>query len=88
MKLKKLLGPMSVKFRKIKELAAKAQADVEIYELTSQFRCSGSDDYLAWLDEVLGIQSNKENFFSPNSFEFKIIDFSSKLHNLIREKML
>ena len=23
------------------------------FELTSQFRCNGSDDYIAWVDSVL-----------------------------------
>lgn len=36
--------------------AAEAEgASVEEFELPSQFRCGGSDGYLAWLDRVLGI---------------------------------
>ena len=43
----------------IEEQAKLAGAIVERLELTSQFRCSGSDDYMAWLDETLGNTPNK-----------------------------
>ena len=36
--------------------AAKAGAAVTTLKLSSQFRCNGSDGYLAWLDDVLGIR--------------------------------
>ncbi|TWW10117.1 hypothetical protein E3A20_07740, partial [Planctomyces bekefii] len=36
--------------------AQKLNAQVHQYELNSQFRCNGSDGYLAWLDNVLQIR--------------------------------
>ena len=42
----------------IKEAAARfgiKEADIAEFELKTQFRCSGSDAYLQWLDKVLGI---------------------------------
>ena len=71
---------------RIKEYAAKLGADVELLELISQFRCGGSDDYMAWLDDSLGLQDVPENYFSREKFDFQIFDSVSKLHDAIRKK--
>ena len=70
----------------IEEQAALAGASVERLELISQFRCSGSDDYIAWLDEVLGISAGSDSYFSTDNFDFKVFDSPTELHNVIREK--
>jgi DUF2075 family protein len=70
----------------IEEQAALAGAAVERLELTSQFRCSGSEDYIAWLDEVLGISAGSDSYFSTDKFDFKVFDSPAELHNVIREK--
>lgn len=41
----------------IKYYARQNNADIISCELTSQFRCDGSDGYIAWLDDVLQIRS-------------------------------
>jgi DUF2075 family protein/DNA replication protein DnaC len=71
---------------RIKAYAAKLGADVEILELVSQFRCGGSDDYMAWLDDSLGLESVPENYFSKEKFDFQIFDSAIDLHEAIREK--
>ncbi len=71
---------------RIKALAAKANADVEILELNSQFRCSGSDDYMAWLDDALDIHKDRQNYFSPENFDFKIFSDPKELHKEIALK--
>jgi hypothetical protein len=71
---------------RIKAYAAKLGADVEMLELVSQFRCGGSDDYMAWLDDSLGLQAVPENYFSKEKFDFRIFDSVSELHEAIREK--
>ena len=71
---------------RIKAYAAKLGADVEMLELTSQFRCGGSDDYMAWLDDTLGLQNVPENYFSRDKFDFKIFDSVVDLHSEIRKK--
>ena len=71
---------------RIKAYAAKLGADVEMLELTSQFRCGGSDDYMAWLDDTLGLQNVPENYFSRDKFDFKIFDSVIDLHAEIKEK--
>ena len=70
----------------IEEQAGLAGAVIERFELTSQFRCSGSDDYMAWLDEILGVHADTANYFSREKFDFQIFDSPVELHNTIREK--
>ena len=70
----------------IEEQAKLAGAIVERLELTSQFRCSGSDDYMAWLDETLGVGPGSTHYFSPEKFDFQIFDSPLEMHNMIKEK--
>ena len=70
----------------IEESALAQGAAVEHLELQSQFRCGGSDDYMAWLDNTLGVHSNPENYFSPGRFDFKIVDSPIELHEIIKQK--
>lgn len=71
---------------RIKAHAAEFGADVEIMELVSQFRCNGSDDYMAWLDGTLGVQENVDNYFTKEGFDFQIFDSPTALHDEIRKK--
>ena len=70
----------------IEEQAGLAGAIVERLELTSQFRCGGSDDYMAWLDETLGVHADTAHYFSLDKFDFQIFDSPVELHNVIKEK--
>ena len=70
----------------IEEQAGLAGAKVERFELTSQFRCGGSDDYIAWLDETLGIHADTAHYFSRDKFDFQIFDSPVELHETIKEK--
>ncbi|MDA2955657.1 MAG: DUF2075 domain-containing protein [Actinomycetota bacterium] len=70
----------------IEEFALEAGAEIEHLELTSQFRCGGSDDYLVWLDNALGIRVETDSYFSPGKFDFKIVDSPTELHELVKEK--
>jgi DUF2075 family protein len=63
-----------------------AGAIVQRMELTSQFRCSGSDDYIAWLDNTLGLRPDSEEYFLQSKFDFQIFDNPAKLHEVIKEK--
>ncbi len=71
---------------RIKAYAAELDADVELLELVSQFRCGGSDDYMAWLDDSLGLQNVPENYFSRDKFDFQIFDSANELHDAIRDR--
>ena len=70
----------------IEEQAGLAGALIERLELTSQFRCGGSDDYMAWLDETLGVHADTANYFSLDKFDFQIFDSPVELHKTIKEK--
>jgi DUF2075 family protein len=70
----------------IEEQAGLAGAIVERLELTSQFRCGGSDDYIAWLDETLGVHADTAHYFSLDKFDFQIFDSPVELHKTIKEK--
>jgi len=69
---------------RIEEEAKRQNAKIEKIELTSQFRCGGSDDYLAWLDETLGVNSEIPHYFKKDSFDFKIFENPKDLHEEIK----
>jgi DUF2075 family protein/thymidine kinase len=70
----------------IEAFAKAANAEVHHFTLNSQFRCGGSDDYLVWLDDTLGVRADDVSYFSPYRYDFRIFDNPSKLHDTIREK--
>ncbi|MEQ1581439.1 MAG: DUF2075 domain-containing protein [Steroidobacteraceae bacterium] len=70
----------------IEKLAAAAGASVTRLELASQFRCSGSDGYLAWLDSVLQIRETANTQLDPSDFDFQVFDSPEKLRRVIVEK--
>ena len=61
-------------------------ADVTRLELASQFRCAGSDGYLSWLDDVLGIRETANPDLDPSDYEFRVVDSPVELDRLIRER--
>lgn len=72
----------------IKEAAVKAGVDVDDideFELTTQFRCSGSDAYLQWIDDVLDIRPSDIARFDPK-MEFKFFDDPQKMMAQIRRR--
>jgi DUF2075 family protein len=70
----------------IESWAKELGADVTQLELASQFRCGGSDGYLAWLDNILGIQSTANFEFASHDFDFQVLDDPNQLHDLIAQK--
>ena len=70
----------------IRAFAKAKGAMVEEYVLSSQFRCSGSDGYMAWLDDVLGIRSTANPTLDTSEYEFKVFDSPQALHDAIDEK--
>ncbi len=55
-------------------------------KLKSQFRCDGSDGYLAWLDNVLEIRETA-NFDLDNKYDFKVFDDPNELRKTIEKKI-
>jgi len=74
------------KKEEIKKWADLLGVKVSVSELSSQFRCNGSDGYLAWLDNALQIRETANTILDQEDFNFRIIDSPSKLRDLIFEK--
>lgn len=60
-------------------------ADISEYSLSSQFRCNGSDGYLAWLDNVLQIKDTANQLLDME-YDFKVVDSPEQLKDIIFEK--
>ena len=70
----------------IKKYANELGAGIKIVELESQFRCNGSDGYLAWLDNVLMIRSTANYDMEDFQYDFRVIDNPNEIRRLIEEK--
>ncbi len=66
--------------------ADKLGAEVNEMKLSSQFRCNGSDGYLAWLDDVLQIKETANQDISDLNYEFQVLDSPNELRDLILRK--
>ena len=72
----------------LKRQARASGATLIEMELASQFRCSGSDGYLAWLDHTLGIHETANTRLGTDEFDFRVIDSPTDLHRMISERNL
>lgn len=70
----------------IRYWANRLGAQITEMELASQFRCNGSDGYLSWLDNILGIRSTANVDLDDIDYDFRVISSPTELHELIREK--
>lgn len=66
----------------IKKYAKEYNAGVYQMELKSQFRCNGSDGYLAWLDNILKIRETA-NLNFDDKYDFKVFDHPNELKDTI-----
>lgn len=62
------------------------QASITELELNSQFRCNGSDGYLAWLDNTLQIRETVNQDLNGVDYDFRVLDNPAELRDLIFEK--
>lgn len=72
----------------IKEAAKRfgiKESEIVEFELKTQFRCSGSDAYLQWLDHVLDIRETEITEFDPK-MEFRIFNDPSDMMSEIRKR--
>lgn len=72
----------------IRKHAQSLGAGVTEMELDSQFRCSGSDGYLEWLDNVLQIRetANLDLHDGSPDYDFRVFDDPNELRRVIVEK--
>ena len=70
----------------IKKYAREQGAGIYTYELDSQFRCNGSDGYLAWIDNILEIRETANFDIEGFDYDFKVFDNPNDLRNEIVNK--
>lgn len=73
--------------RHIKEFAAKNDCLLFEHELETQFRCSGSEAFVSWINNTLGIARTAHVLWTgEENFEFKIFDSPKSIEEAIRLK--
>ena len=70
----------------IAQRAKRAGAMVTQLTLESQFRCGGSDGYVAWLDDTLGIRETANRELDVAEFDFQVFDSPEALRTVIVER--
>ncbi len=72
--------------QEIEKWANKLGATIHNMELESQFRCNGSDGYLAWIDNVLQIKETANETLEGIDYDFQVFDSPNKLKDAILSK--
>lgn len=70
----------------IRKFAEEKGAKVTEMKLYSQFRCNGSDGYLAWIDDVLGLDDTANFDGFKYNYDFRVLDNPNEVKRLIEEK--
>ena len=73
----------------IKKQAEALGSTVLEMELDSQFRCSGSDGYLSWLDNMLEIRETANPLWDESyAYDFRLFDDPNELRKAIEDRNL
>ncbi len=67
----------------IKKYSSENGAELTIMNLESQFRCNGSDGYLAWIDDVLQIRETANADFIGGQYDFRVYTDPNELRKEI-----
>jgi len=70
----------------IEKWAKEEGSELHYLELQSQFRCNGSDGYLAWLDDVLDIRETANYNLEGIDYDIRICDSPNEVRNLVIER--
>lgn len=70
----------------IRKFAKEQGAGIYTFDLDSQFRCNGSDGYIAWLDRILDIKDTANFDIDGFDYDFRILDDPNDVRRLIEEK--
>lgn len=72
----------------IMKIAKKQHAIIEQFELTSQFRCFGSTEYISWVEDVLQMRNrqNRDEIDFELNYDVKIVDDPNEVRNFIKKK--
>jgi hypothetical protein len=72
----------------IKAESEKLNSEVYEFELDAQFRCAGSDAFIGWVNNTLGIQRTADVMWNQASeFDFRIMATPQILEDAIRAKL-
>jgi len=71
----------------IRRIAEKCRSEVYELHLAAQFRCSGAEGFLNWIDDVLQIRPTA-NFsgWDRDAFEFELMDSPHRVFEKLKEK--
>lgn len=70
----------------IEKWAKRENSEVIRMQLVSQFRCNGSDGYLAWLDDILQIRDTANYDMDGIDYDIRICDSPLEMEHIILEK--
>jgi uncharacterized protein len=72
----------------IREAASRWNAELKEFELEAQFRCAGSDGFVNWVDNTLGIRATANELWDPEdeAFDFGLVDDVRQLEAWVRGK--
>lgn len=73
--------------QKIRQYALDLGATVDTekpFVLNSQFRCNGSDGYIAFLDDILNIRETANKKLDKDTFDFRVFDNPNTLRDTLR----
>lgn len=72
----------------IKEAGEKRGCKVFEYQLDIQFRCGGSESFIEWVDNTLGIRRTPSVLWDESEeFDFRIMDSPLELENAVRTRV-
>ena len=68
--------------------AKQSKCRVFEYKLEAQFRCSGSDGFINWVNNTLEIERTASVLWNLNDkFDFRIVESPEELEKLIKERI-
>lgn len=70
----------------IRRWAEKAGAEIVELDLQSQFRCNGSNGYLAWIDNTLQIRETANRTLEDVDYDFRVFDDPNEMRRIIEDK--
>ena len=72
----------------IRQHAAAVDAEVSEYDLEVQFRCAGSDGFVNWIDNTLGVRRTANVIWDgADGFDFRILASPEELETSIRRRV-
>jgi DUF2075 family protein len=69
--------------REIESWAKAYGCQIHYLDLPSQFRCNGSDGYIAWLDFALGVRDTANRDITRLNYDFQVLDSPKELEEKI-----